>query len=353
MLRFIIVLLLQRGRAGAVFCVLVSVLVLPSAFGCASRINAVVPVTSYAWPVKPFDEAHAVRSNFGDPRTWFDGPPVPATLYSGAGSFSFHFGIDIAVPDGTPVYAVRSGEVSLLGRHAVLVASVNGLSSEYWHIVPAVSSGQHVLAYDTILGRVLQGYGHVHFSELIHGRPVNPLAAGHLTPYDDSTPPRVGPIEFRRPGTSLEQLPELVRGRVELVAAAQDEPQPHAPGTWATMPTAPALVTWRVERPRDGAVVLRERSAFDVRSHLPPNRDFWQFYARGTRQNMATFNQHRYWREEGVFLFRLGVLDTHRLRDGIYIVVVTARDIRGNTATTRRTFLIWNRPGWPPETPQA
>jgi hypothetical protein len=98
---------------------------------------------------------------------------------------------------------------------------------------------------------------------------------------------------------------------------------------------------------------VSERPAFDVRSYVPRSSEFWRFYARGTRQNMATFKGHRYWRQVGVFTFRLGVLDTRRLKDGIYALVVTARDIRDNTVTSRAIFLVYNRPGWPPKTPQS
>src|SRR4051794_13998141 len=77
--------------------------------------------TSYNWPVKPFDRAHPVRANFGDPRTTFAGPATPATLMTGGGTFAFHFGIDISVPDGTAVYSVSSGVVNLIGARDVAV----------------------------------------------------------------------------------------------------------------------------------------------------------------------------------------------------------------------------------------
>jgi len=308
--------------------------------------------SAYAWPVKPFGETHPVRSNFGDPRTLFYGPPTPATLYEGTGVFSFHNGVDIAAPGGTPVYPVRSGTVTLSEECKVFVDSAGDLVFQYWHIVTSVTVGERVVAGTTILGYVRRGYDHVHFAEIRHRVPVNPLAPGHLTPYDDRTAPRVGPIELRVPGTVEELLPELVRGRVEIDAQAYDYPKPAAPGEWATMPTAPALVTWHVERAADGTRVSPEHTAFDVRRRLP-SRQFWLVYARGTRQNMPTFRKHRYWRQEGVFLFHLGVLDTRPLKDGIYKLVVTANDIRGNEALARQTLLIYNHHLWPPESKQA
>jgi murein DD-endopeptidase MepM/ murein hydrolase activator NlpD len=369
--------LLHRGSLAvavvtAVAAVSVGVLVGPLPWGhvdrAASRVQApALPLSnaggpagsfddapgSYVWPVKPFDQSHAVRSTFGDPRTWFDGPPTAATLYGGGGSFSFHQGVDIVVPDGTPVYPVRSGVVTLSSAMKVFVDAGAGSSEQYWHIVPAVHRGQHVVASVTVLGRVRRSYGHVHFTELIGGRAVNPLAAGHLTPYDDGTSPRIGPVELRLPGTSTMVLPELVRGRVEVGVSATDRPDHGALGTWTDMPTVPALITWRVERASDGKTVVGEQTAFDVRKHVPLQKDFWGVYLRGTRQNMPTFKQHRYWRQPGLFVFRLGALDTRRLPDGIYTIVATGSDIRGNSASARRILTIYNHPGWPLPTPQT
>ena len=310
------------------------------------------PSAGYGWPVKPFDRPHPVRSNFGDPRTLFRGPPTATTLDDGPGSFAFHDGVDIAAPDGTAVYPVRAGTVTANRAERVFVHAADGEIFQYWHIVPTVAVGTHVRAFVTVLGHIRKGYGHVHFVDIQDGRPLNPLAPGHLTPYEDVTAPQVELVELRRPGTTTELLPELVRGRIEIDASAFDTPKPAAPGTWAHMPTTPAELTWLVERASNDRVRIPERVAFDTRLHLP-TRSFWSVYARGTHQNMATFRKHRYWRDAGVYLFRLGIVDTRKLRDGIYTVVVTARDIGGNSATGDLTFLVYNHHGWPPETKQA
>jgi peptidase M23-like protein len=306
----------------------------------------------YGWPVRPFDQAHPVRSVFGDPRTFFRGPPTTSTLYFGDGTFSFHDGVDIAAPDGSAVYAVESGTVTLASSAKVFVRSPGAASFQYWHIVPAVRVGEQVAAHRTVLGRIRRTYGHVHLVELRDGAPVNPLARGHLTPYADTTTPIVDPIEFRVPGHADLLLPELLRGQVEVVVPVRDLVRPAAPGEWSTMPTGAAVVAWRVVRARDGAVRVPRRVVFDVRRRLPRD-SFWSVYARGTRQNDPTFLRHRYWRQEGVFLYRLGVLDTRLLADGIYRVLVTASDIRGNTATRGATFLVYNHRLWPPPTDQA
>jgi hypothetical protein len=265
----------------------------------AVAVSLVIPTTrasaagsGYNWPVKPFDRPHPVRANFGDPRTTFDGPPTLRSLMTSKGIFALHFGIDISTPDGTPVYPVRSGVASLVDDRVVSVDSGNGLVAQYWHIVPTIKAGQRVEAFKTVLGHVMKGYEHVQFTEIDHGRIVNPLAPGHLSPYQDDTAPRVSLISFRQSETGPEVLPEFVHGRVVLIAQAYDVPALPVPGVWNNLPVAPALITWRVESAGDGKVVLPDQTAFDVRTTLP-RVDFWQCYARGTRQNMSTFDGQR------------------------------------------------------------
>lgn len=316
----------------------------------AALVALSVPTNAgaYGWPVKPFDQAHPVRANFGDPRTTFNGPPTMLTLMTANGDFSFHFGVDIAVPDGTAVYAVRSGVASLRGGRTVQVDSGNGFATQYWHIIPTIEPGQHVIENETVLGHVMKGYEHVHFTELVDGKPVNPLAPGHLAPYSDHTQPHVASIGFREPATGSEVIPEFVRGHIVLTAAAYDMPALAVPGIWGNLPVSPARLTWRVERAKDGKVVVAVRTAFDVRGTLPPNTAFWQYYARGARQNMSNFGSlPRAWMVPGVYIYELTrePFDTTRIANGIYRLVVTATDIRGNTGSSTQVFIVRNGRG--------
>jgi hypothetical protein len=329
--------------------VLVLVIVILTA--CVASIQMVTPSAasptrlaagSYQWPVKPFNEPHPVRANFGDPRTTFKAPATLRGLMTGHGIFAFHFGIDIAVPDGTPVYAVHSGMATFRGGRNIHVDSGDGFATEYWHIIPAIEPGQRVEAYVTVLGHVMKDYEHVHFAEFRNGRPVNPLQPGHLGPYNDRTNPDVGEITFRDP-RGEELLPEYVHGRIDMVARASDMPATPVAGKWGGLPVAPAVVTWRVDRV-DGTRAIPERVAFDVRETLPKNRTFWRYFARGSRQNMCTFNGQRSWRTVGVYLFLLTrkPFDTRQLPNGIYQLVVSARDSVGNRTTAKQTLIVRN-----------
>jgi hypothetical protein len=296
---------------------------------------------SYNWPVKPFDRQHAVRGSFGDPRTIFKSSPTYRGVFSGSCDCTLHRGIDVAAPDGSAVYPVASGTVTYSDDEWVGVDSGGGRSFEYWHLNPRVAVGAHVDAYRTVLGNIKRGSGHVHLGELNDRRFVNPLAPGHIAPYSDNTTPRVTSISFRPTEVGPDVLPNLIRGRVLLVASAEDDPTIDAPEGWKGLPVTPALITWEV-RSWTGKVIRGRRIAVDFRNALP-DRSFWSVYARGTYQNMAVLGRHYSWAQPGSYLFKLGpAFNTRQLRDGAYDIVVTATDIRGNSSSLSRRFTVAN-----------
>jgi hypothetical protein len=336
----------RRIRRGPIVLALLVAGICAGAVTQSCSATAGRAAASYGWPVKPFDRQHPIRGYFGDPRTVFTGKPTFRNLMRGPGAFSFHFGVDIAAPDGTAVYAVRSGTASIANDECVGVRSDDGFSAQYWHIVPAVRDGQSVIAYKTVLGHIAKASHHVHLTELHNGVPVNPLAPGHLTPYADHTTPTVSSISFRNAPAGREIAPEFLRGRVYMVVDAHDMPAMRvlSPARWRDLPVAPALLTWRMERSDTGKVVVGERTAFDVRSTLPEASGFWSVYARGSHQNMLQFETWRFWSQPGAYLYRLtrGAFDTRTLRDGVYRVIVTASDTRGNHSSTSRLFTVHN-----------
>jgi Peptidase family M23 len=304
--------------------------------------KAEVPA-SYHWPVKPFDRQHPVRGGFSDPRTVFSSRATLDGVLRGRGSFTLHRGIDISAPDGTPVYPVASGEVTVANAERIRVNSGGGRSFEYWHIHRTVSVGDHVDAYTTVIGHVMRSAQHVHLTELDNEFAVNPLAPGHLGPYRDSTTPLVTSISFRRVETGRDLLPGALRGNVILVAAAEDLPTIDAPGGWRGLAITPALVSWEV-RGLDGKAVVPRQIAYDARGRLPGDGNFWKVYVRGTYQNMAMFRGHFSYGQRGAYLFRLSPakFNTRQLRNAAYDLVVIATDIRGNSSSLTRRFAVDN-----------
>jgi hypothetical protein len=174
------------------------------------------------WPLKPFHEAHPLRSGLNEWR--------PANM---------HIGIDIQALDGTPVYAIQSGQASIAGVGTVDIRVRVG-SYEYWHVQPLVHAGQHVRAHRTVIGRIIRGAGHLHLSEL-RGGYVNPLRPGGrvLTPYRDTEEPVIG---------------AATRYGGEVFVEAFDPQSLRETIKYRTPVLAPAAVAWRARDARGRAV---------------------------------------------------------------------------------------------------
>ena len=272
------------------------------ALHATTAIGHVRPMpASYGWPVKPFDRQHPVRGFLDDPRIGHEG---------GA---SFHFGIDVAAPDGTPVYAVDGG-ILHLSHGSLAVAASPGHVFGYWHVRAAAGlRHRQVVRLHQLLGTVAPGWGHVHFAERIDGTYVNPLRPGALGPYTDPIAPTVTALAVRSGARGL-----------DLVVHAHDTTWPPVPGPWADEPVTPALLRWRVA-PAGGWHV-----AADFSRRLLDRRAFRSVYAPETRQN----HQGR----PGDFAFFLA--SGWRPADGTYRIEVQAADTRGNRATATADIVI-------------
>src|SRR5438270_8452111 len=139
------------------------------ALGATLALASASAASPYGWPFKPFTKQYPIRGFFGDPRTVYENG-VLAGGFDGPGFFSFHQGIDIAAPNGTPIYPVMSGTAHYLGASVlnVNVGQVDGndVTFQYFHITPIVGEGEHVIAKETVLGYVEPPYGHVHLTEI-------------------------------------------------------------------------------------------------------------------------------------------------------------------------------------------
>ena len=298
--------------------------------------------SSYSWPVRPFNKQHPIRGFFGDPRTVFENG-VLAGAFDGPGFFSFHQGVDISAPNGTPIYPVVSGVAHYLGAATLNVDSGmyqgNERIFQYFHIVPIVGEGQHVIAQQTVLGYVQSPY--VHLTEINGSHAVNPLQKGHLTPYADHTRPTIRDALFENQ-TGLLQTPLGLCGRIEIAVNAFDTPPVAVPGAFRGLPVAPALVRWSVTH-LNGAPAVAMRTAADFRTTLPPNGQFYDTYAKGTYENAPRFGTQQYRSMPGRYLFLLaGNFDTTSLPNGVYTLGIVAGDVRGNKTTFNERFSVLN-----------
>jgi hypothetical protein len=259
-----------------------------------------------------------VRGYFNDPRI-------------ADGSRSFHFGIDVSAPDGTPVYAIEAGTVHIQNERAVaVVGDGSGRTFGYWHIVPAVTHHQYVRRHG-LLGRIDAPAAHVHLAERSSGEYRNPLRPGALAPWRDSSTPRIVSIDLFRGGRTLS--PAAVAGAINVVVEAYDVPPLAVPPPWNGLPVTPALLRWRVLR---GPNVVRpwEASVDFRRTLLPPER-FDAVYAPGTEQNHPG--------QAGRYRFYLArAWNTQALANGAYRIEVEASDLQGNRAVGRLPITVAN-----------
>jgi hypothetical protein len=311
-----------------------------------SRCTAGHRPGSYPWPVKPFDVQHPIRAFFGDPRTVFRNADD-----ADVGAFSFHNGVDIVAADGTPVYPVLSGTVTRVKPDEIVVTSDAGARTfQYWHLRAMVLLHEHVRSEQTVLGAVQPERGHVHLSEIDRGVVENPLQPGHLTPYQDDTPPSVGELYFRdRLGRKLS--PEALTGSVDITAAAVDTPPLPLRAPWSGVPVTPARVSWQL-RTLEGRELLPEQTPADFLVTIPPPERFWSVYAPGTYQNFPAVGEHYFYGTPGDYLFDLtpSPLDTKLLRPGRYRLTVVAADTCGNRGMLSEEIRVLPQPGVTPLT---
>jgi hypothetical protein len=269
--------------------------------------------SAYSWPVKPFHKPHPIRGTFGDPRFHLDAE----------GQLSaFHFGADIVVHDGMPVYAVEPGVVVRRHRDSVTIGRASGHRFSYWHIRPVVKSGTHVRLHQ-LLGHVLAGWGHVHFAESVRGSYRNPLRKGALTPFNDHAAPTVVSVQLLTPGGSRADY-QHIAGAIDIIADVYDTPPLAPPPPWNLARLAPAAISWDIVDSKGALVESTFAVTLDLA--LPLNNLYSWIYAPGTYQNKP----HR----PGKYVFWLAHgLDTTNLPDGTYTLEVRASDTRNNIGT--------------------
>jgi hypothetical protein len=288
----------------------------------------------YPWPLRPFHRQHPVRAFFGDPRNLVSSVDQPLTPDS-PGQFSFHNGIDIYATPGQEVFPVVSGWARVANAEEVVVRTRDGRTFQYWHVLPRVRTGAWVTASKTVLGTEIPSRGHVHLTEIRGTCAVNPLAPGHLEPYQNPTRPVVLGLDAIDPhGTILD--PTRIAGPFGLVVQAQDQTPLPLPPPWQGLPVTPATVRWRLTASK-GKVLVPWTYAADFAVTIPPNRDYWRVYAAGTHQNFVDRSSPP--QLPGVYDFRLTPPNAV-LAPGRYAATVQVSTTDGNRSTQRLSFRV-------------
>ena len=100
-----------------------------------------------------------------------------------AGASSFHKGVDLGAPEGTPIVASRTGVVTQAGSNGGLGICVtinhgDGYSSVYGHMVSTVVSAGQAVSAGQVIGYVgstgISTGNHLHFGIAYNGNYVNP-----------------------------------------------------------------------------------------------------------------------------------------------------------------------------------
>ncbi|MFZ5439701.1 MAG: M23 family metallopeptidase [Myxococcota bacterium] len=169
----------------------------PSSAGAlAAASTALMLGTAYglSWPVAP---GTRVTSPFG----WRNHPIL--------GRGQFHTGVDLSVPEGTPVKVVADGVVRRASEDAVngrvvIVDHGRGVSTAYCHnSALRVTTGQRVKAGDVIADSGSTGRStgpHVHYQLELGHQPMDPFAFRGSKPVVLETPPSRTPAP--RDGTA-------------------------------------------------------------------------------------------------------------------------------------------------------
>ncbi len=163
---------------------------------------------------------------------------------AGLEGYSFHNGVDIACPEGTPVSATAPGVVTfagedpVYGRLVIIQHGLTGYSTFYGHNRELkVRAGQKVERGDTIAAVGNTGRSsapHLHYEVRLHGVPVNPakyMKPAETGPEEQLPPP---PLEVEEEAPAEEPKPSGVEAEGVIPAggeagSSEKPPKPPAP----------------------------------------------------------------------------------------------------------------------------
>jgi hypothetical protein len=347
------------------------------------------PRTFLRWPHERADLSEVERrrlrdsvflvNNFG----LYQGSDAPESVY-------FHDGLDIVLPNGTPLYAIAPGYVrAIIGqppyRHMIVEdAERPGWAWQYVHIDDiAFRVGEFVPDGAALAVVSFVGLEHVHLNRVLieEGGSWNDVYALsfvqsiHLFEFNDTEPPTIQtPFRYFINDADLELRdgsPVRVSGEVDIVAAMRDGGQ-YAHGNAGSLrgygdrlaPERAVVSIARGDRPNEpvwehvafdfSKLVLGFRRGFSLRD---PDRVYTIFKFRPLVQTAPPGNYNRVFSyyvltnrgNDEVEPRRIDAADgraawdTRALPDGEYVVTVRAWDAAGNVAAASDRVIVANR----------
>ncbi len=298
-------------------------LILISGFA-ASDGTAQVP-----WPVTPFDASHEITGAFAEYRDTGSAP-------------HFHDAVDIPKPDRSPVYSVVDGRVTGVGSDWIRVDNY-----AYVHVAPALSLGDSTYARQTIVGTILDGYGHVHFKDGQPGAERQPLRKdGGLEPFEDPWAPSIDNVRFYSQPTRQRLGTQELAGLIEITFRVREPGGPPS-ARESRLNNGAYLVGYKVlsrDRQQEVYVPPNEgiRFQFDVK---PSNAYVHHVFDR----LQSSTSQHVYIVTND--LRQASAWNASDVDEGDYTVLLFAEDTRGNRAEHFVDVAVQHRDIIPPPQP--
>lgn len=309
------------------------------------------------WPVPPFEGPHEVAGTHGEAR-------------GSEGAERFHLGIDVRVPEGTAVHAVRPGVVSsAMGNGSVDTLNEWMRVGEvgYVHIRAGRERGglvtdarRYAATYDgdgaLVRLRVKRGarfetgdrigsvntFNHVHLSVGWPGEDHNPLGL-RLLQFTDTIPPTIAAdgVSLRRedgtPLTTRAAGRTLVTGRVQIVVDAWDQADGNVPWRRLGLHTLGYQVLRPDGTPAPGFEVPRITQRFDrIGTGADPRLIFASGSGIPVYGNRRTRFLYTVTNRLDAGMTTPDAWDTAELPPGDYTLRIHAADIAGNVAVARR-----------------
>lgn len=298
----------------------------------AVLITTAIPESAaqYPWPVTPLHDSHEITGTFSEYR---DTQPSP----------HFHNAVDIPKADRSPVYAVETGTVSGFGSDWIRVGNF-----AYVHVEPspALAIGDTAYVSETIVGTILDGYGHVHLTDGQPGSERQPLREGGLTPFVDDWAPTIDNIRFYHQPTRQRLATTELTGDVEITFRVSEANGPPTTSV-SRLNNGAYLVGYKVlTRDRLDEVHVPPDDGVRFRFDTKPSNT----YVHNVFDPLQSSNaSHVYIVTNDVT--QEAAWDTRVLDEGEYTVMLFAEDTRGNRDEVFVDVAVSQRDILPPPTP--